>query len=204
MDVILGVRGDSITMGARDLEKGGRVARLHNYLGQKFLREDVDYGIVYNLGIDGDTSSGVLKRFDGEAEARQPDVVIFAIGSNDCTIIDKKETTISLDMFQKNIALLIEKAKKITEKIVFIGTIICDETKSNPIVWAPELSQDMKNTIAYNDVIKTFCKQNNILFIDVIDVLTNKDLEDGIHPTAEGHEKIYIRVRDILLEKKII
>jgi len=62
----------------------------------------------------------------------------------------------------------------------------------------------MKNTIAYNDVIKTFCKQNNILFIDVIDVLTNKDLEDGIHPTAEGHEKIYIRVRDILLEKKII
>lgn len=204
MDVILWVRWDSITMWARDLEKGGRVARLHNYLWQKFLREDVDYGIVYNLGIDGDTSSWVLKRFDGEAEARQPDVVIFAIGSNDCTIIDKKETTISLDMFQKNIALLIEKAKKITEKIVFIWTIICDETKSNPIVWAPELSQDMKNTIAYNDVIKTFCKQNNILFIDVIDVLTNKDLEDGIHPTAEGHEKIYIRVRDILLEKKII
>lgn len=27
---------------------------------------------------------------------------------------------------------------------------------------------------------------------------------DGSHPTAQGHEKIYIKIRDILLDKNII
>jgi lysophospholipase L1-like esterase len=146
----------------------------------------------------------LVKRFDVECEARQPNIVIFAIGSNDCTIVENKEATVPLDIFQKNIAFLTEKAKKFTDKIVFVGPIICDETKTIPIPRAPELSQDMKTTIIYNDAIKSFCASNDTLFIDMLDVLDTQDLEDGIHPTAQGHEKIYIRIRDILLEKKII
>lgn len=204
MDKILWVRWDSISMWARDLEKWGWVSRLYNYLWQKFLRENADYGAVYNLGIDWDTSDWVLKRFDVEAESRQPNIIIFAIGSNDCTIIDNKEATIPLDIFQKNIATLTEKAKKFTDKIMFVWPITCDETKSNPIAWAPELSQDMSTTSKYNDVIKSFCEANTILFINMLDVLNVQDLEDGVHPTAQWHEKMYIRIRDILLEKKFI
>ena len=203
-DRIIWVRGDSISMWARDLEKSGWVSRLYNFLWQKFLREDADYWVVYNLGIDWDTSDWVLKRFDVECEARQPNIIIFAIGSNDCTLIDNKNCFISLDIFQKNLATLTEKAKKYTDKIVFVGQILCDETKTNPIPRAPELSQTMKNTLAYDDATKKFCDQENIWFIDMMNVLSTDDLQDGIHPTAQGHEKMYIRIREFLIEKKFI
>lgn len=204
MEKLLWVRWDSIAMWARDLEKWGWISRLYNYLWQKFLREGADYWAVYNLGIDWDTTDWVIKRFDVEAEARQPNIVVFAIGSNDCTVIDNEQATIPLDIFQKNIALLTEKARKFTDKIVFVWPIICDETKTIPIPRAPELSQDMPTTGKYNDAIKKFCEANTILFIDMLDVLDTQDLEDGIHPTAEGHEKMYIKIRDFLLEHKLI
>ena len=203
-DTIIWVRGDSISAWIWDPEKWGRVVRLHTYLCNVFLGNDDYYWVAYNLGIDGDTSEWVLKRFDVECEARQPNSIMFAIGSNDCTVIDNKETTISLDTFKKNIALLTEKAKKFTDKIVFVWPIICDETKTNPIPRVPNMSQDMKTTSMYNDAIKSFCSQNNILFIDMIDVLDKQDLEDGMHPTAQGHEKMYIRIREFLLDKKMI
>ena len=131
-------------------------------------------------------------------------MIIFAIGSNDCNIINNKEFVVSLDSFENNLATLLEKAQKYTEKIVFIGQIICDESKTNPLPWAPEMSQDMKHTQLYNDATKTFCKENNLVFIDMLDVLSTQDLEDGIHPTAEGHEKMYVRIKNVLIEKGFI
>lgn len=204
METIIWVRWDSISMWARDLEKWGRVNRLHSYLGNLFLKNNDNYGVVYNLGIDWDTSSWLLKRFETECEARQPNVIIFAIGSNDCTIINNKENFVSLEIFQKNISSLYQIAKKITDKIIFVWPIICDETKTIPIPWAPEISQDMQNTIIYKDATRSFCEQKNILFIDMIDTLDVNDLEDGIHPNFKWHEKMFIRIRNYLIEKSII
>jgi len=66
------------------------------------------------------------------------------------------------------------------------------------------MAQDMKNTIIYDNIIKTFCEQNNILYINMLDVIDNQDLEDGMHPTAQGHEKMYLRIKDFLLDNHII
>ncbi len=62
----------------------------------------------------------------------------------------------------------------------------------------------MEGITLYNNTLKEIAEQEKILFIDMLDVLENKDLEDGMHPTAQGHEKMYIRIRDFLLDKKII
>ncbi|HBB04329.1 TPA: hypothetical protein DCZ39_05565 [Patescibacteria group bacterium] len=56
----------------------------------------------------------------------------------------------------------------------------------------------------YNNVLKEVAAQEKVLFIDVLDVIGDQDLEDGMHPTAEGHEKMFVRIRDVLIEKKII
>lgn len=160
--------------------------------------------MVYNLGIDWETSSWLLKRFEVDCEARQPNVIIFAIGAEDCTIVNDNENVISLDMFQKNISILYQMAKKITDKIIFIWPIMCDENKTIPIPRAPEMLQDMKNTTIYNNAIKQFCEQKNILFIDMITALGIWDLEDWMHPTTQWHEKMYIVIKDFLIDKKII
>ena len=204
METIIGVRWDSISMWARDIEKWGRVSRLNNYIWNLYLKNKSDYGVVYNLGIDWDTSSWLLKRFEVECEARQTNVIIFAIGSNDCTIIDNKGNFIPLKIFQKNISILYQMAKQFTDKIIFIWPIICDESKTIPIPWESKMSQDIKNTTIYNEDIKDFCKANNILFIDVINTLNIQDLEDGIHPTSQWHAKIFNKIKEFLIANNII
>jgi len=36
------------------------------------------------------------------------------------------------------------------------------------------------------------------------DLLNDEDLNDGLHPNADGHEKMFNRVKDFLIENKII
>lgn len=191
-------------MWARDLDKWGRVARLHSYLWKKYLKENCDYGVVYNLGIDGDTSTWKLKRFDIEAEAREPNIIMFATGANDCNYTAGRKYHIPIETFRMNITTLITQARKFTDKIIIVWLIPCDESKSIPIPRVPEFSQDMEGITLYNNTLKEISTQENVLFIDMLDVLDKQDLEDGLHPTAQGHEKMYIRIRDFLLDKNII
>ena len=67
--MIISIFGDSIVWGAHDLKLGGWVNRLRLYFNNKG-----DYETdVYNNGISGDYIKDVLKRFDTEAQARNPD-----------------------------------------------------------------------------------------------------------------------------------
>lgn len=48
------------------------------------------------------------------------------------------------------------------------------------------------------------CKENNIPYLDIFGLLKNEDFEDGLHPNASGHQKIFVKVRDFLAENKWI
>ncbi len=64
--------GDSIAYEAWDREDGW-VTRLRKFVDDKILsapEEDNYYHHIYNLGISGDTSTGVLNRFHAEMNAR--------------------------------------------------------------------------------------------------------------------------------------
>ena len=99
---------------------------------------------------------------------------------------------------------LIEKAKKHTEHIIIIGIIPCDENRMKPIPRVPERSQDREGEKIYDNILKNVAKEKDVIYIDMSDSIKKEDLKDGSHPTAEGHEKMYIRIRDVLLDKKII
>ena len=85
MEIHIGIWGDSITSGANDYEKGGWINMLN--LSSKNNKE---YTIIYNLGIEGDTSENLIKRFEVECKARKINVVLFAIGINDSLYINNK------------------------------------------------------------------------------------------------------------------
>src|SRR6266446_3620690 len=66
------VFGASITQGFWDTE-GGWVNRLRRHYDSqviKGLHPEENYPTVFNLGISGDSTKGVLKRFNNEAKAR--------------------------------------------------------------------------------------------------------------------------------------
>jgi len=48
------------------------------------------------------------------------------------------------------------------------------------------------------------CEENNVLFLDIFGLLENNDFEDGLHPNAEGHNKIFQKVRNFLGVHKFI
>lgn len=200
MSKIINVFGDSIAWGAFDSE-GGWVDRLKKYL----MKDSSSYSEVYNLGISGDSTRELIEMIDIENKFRNPNVIIVAMGANDaCYVKSINENYIVLGDFEKNLLTTIEKAKKFTNDILFIGLTNVDELKVSPVPWAEDLYYNKKNIKIYNDKIKEVCANNKIHFIEMLDLLDKNDLLDGLHPNSEGHEKMFLRIKNYLEENRII
>ncbi len=207
------VFGDSVTWGFGDSEKRGWVDRLKGFFhSNKYIRRLVFY-TVYNLGIGGDTTELLLERFKNEMEARaeenikdrKEDVIIFDIGINDSIFLNSKDNPgVNLENFQKNLRELINQAKKFTKKIIFIGLSKVDESKTAPIPWDKAWYWTNENIIEYDSVIRSVCQKNNLMYLNMLDLLSKEDLSDGLHPNSQGHQKMFERVRDFLLENKLV
>ena len=187
--------GDSIARGEYDSVNGGWANLLIND-----LRERKDDASVYNLSICGDTTAGLLKRFKVEAVARNPEIIIFAIGINDASYdnVLHKETVV-LPQFKKNFSKLISEARKFTPKIIFVGLTRVTEEVTDPVNWA-DISYLNSKIELYDDVIKEICRKEKLSYIKVSRLITKEDLEDGLHPNTRGHEKLFEKVK-VLLNK---
>ena len=192
--------GDSTAWGAWDMEKGGWVTRLWLYVGEKTDGECE----IYNLSISGGTTKTILERFESEAKIRESDGLIFQSGGNDSYLKGKNgPNQIPLNEFRKNIIEIISKAKKITNNIAFIGFKNVDETKTTPVSWKDiyYVNAEIKK---YDETMKNVCKENEIPYLSIFGLLENSDFEDGLHPNAQGHQKIYEKVKDFLSQKHFI
>ena len=80
------VFGDSICYGAWDLE-GGWVQRLRKYLDMKNVVNLSNFTLVYNLGVSGNSTEDLLKRFEFETNAyleeKKAKMILFSTGVND-------------------------------------------------------------------------------------------------------------------------
>lgn len=177
--------------------------RLKTYIEKNTAKEWFN---IYNLGIPGDTTRGLLKRFETEAESRMPDLIIFAIGINDSAYRvspDNNETR--KEEFGANLQTLTKEARKFTDNIVFVGLTKVEEFKVQPLD-SSATGKSYSNALIqeYDDIIKLFCEREGISFIEIFDLLENKDLDDGLHPNAKGHQKIFEKVRDFLMNNKAL
>jgi len=202
MEQTICIFGDSITWGAVDPENGGWVAQLRRY-----FETNNDYDItVYNNGISGDNTDDLLVRFKVECAAREPQIIIFAIGINDSQYIKTKDNPrVSLEKFQNNLVKLINQAKSFSDEIIFIGLTKVDEPKVTPIPWSTDEKFYYNDSIEkYNTVIKKVSIEYKLPFLNLIDLLELSDLDDGLHPNSNGHKKMFLRIKDFLLTKKIV
>ncbi|MBP9732581.1 MAG: SGNH/GDSL hydrolase family protein [Candidatus Magasanikbacteria bacterium] len=183
----IGVWGDSITFGACDSKGLGWPGRL-----RKELALD-DYSHLYNFGICGETSEDLLKRFKIEAEAIKPSDIIFAIGINDSKYPGNDETNkVSLANYEKNLEDLINQAKNFTKGITIVGAIQVNDawrSMSGSRFFNEEIQK-------YTAVMKDVADRHGLRFIDMSDVLdTTHDLADGLHPNAEGYQKMFEAIK---------
>lgn len=184
--------GDSITWGGGDNQKGGWVERLKIFYQSS--RDDVH---VYNLGICGEKTSDLLKRFEHEAVARKSDLILIAIGINDSQYLQTKDYyRTNLDDFKKNISELAGIAQKMAVKVVFIGLTRADESKTMPLPWSAKTFYDNESIELYDMALKNFCDENSLKYVSLKEIVDLTDLEDGLHPNAKGHEKIFKKIGD--------
>jgi lysophospholipase L1-like esterase len=161
---------------------------LRNYIESK-----TDHYIeVYDLGIDGNTTKDLLRRFDVEAEARKPELIIFAIGVNDSMFRNENIYDIDSIQFAKNLNTINDKAKEFTDKIWFVGLAKGSDSETNPLKRSSTGKCYSKESVEkYDGVIKEFAIQKALPFVDIYKSLSDFDFDDGLHPNIEGHKKIF-------------
>jgi len=192
--------GDSITRGENDSEKGGWVDRLKAHCMKLFLKTRKDEICVFNMGIGGETTEGLVKRFVSEFDTRLlkdgSNIVTLAYGANDIALLNGKNT-VSLEKFHDNLNSCIEHALKQNATVYLINILPVLEDDNNI------KKRSLKDILKYNDILLSIAQKQNIHFIDVHSKfdLTKEDLltYDGVHPNAEGHEKLFNIVKDLIL-----
>jgi len=183
----IGVWGDSIAHGSCDSEALGWVGRI-----RKILPTD-DYSHIYNFGVCGDTSKNVVARFSIEAKAIKPDHIVFAVGINDSKFLEGTEDHfVSLNDYRDNLHQLITVAKLYTDSISIVSA-----TKVADCWRSARGSRFLNEEITkFNEIMARLSTEYGLKYIDVfetIDVII--DLADGLHPNAQGYQKLFEEIR---------
>ena len=192
--------GDSITYGAFDTEKGGWGERLRNFL------DSSNYDArVYNCGICGDNSDGLLYRFKVECEAREPDIIFLSIGINDSQfIVSQNSRAVDMENYSHNFQKIITQAKQHTDKVFVLGLTDIDETRTIPVIYNEDKHYYKKNVQEYNTAAEELSERNSCIFISLSGLISEDELFDGVHPTSSGHKKIFNKIKDFIVLNKIL
>ena len=188
------VFGDSLTFGRGDSINSGWSEKLK----RDFESQDY-YNCLYNLGVCGDTTEDILKRFDVEANSRirfkrEADryIIIISVGLNDSRLIGENKTPqIKINKLDENIQELIQKAKMYINEIMFIGLTPVNELLTFNYEGTTFTNERISK---FNEIIKSSCQENNILFFDMFEEFSKLNyqelLGDGLHPNSAGYEEM--------------
>lgn len=180
--------GDSVTQAP--YVKIGWVGLFRQFLEEKNQKDSVN---IFNLGVSGNTSEDILKRFDAEASVREPTDIIFAVGINDSGYFRiPSKPVVEESKFVLNLEELIAKARKFSQDITFIGLVLGDDSILKPF---PESSTGHSYTRerakAYDRIIKEMSEKKGCRFVYIMDKLDSADFQDGLHPNEQGHRKMF-------------
>ncbi len=202
--------GHSITHGSKDNE-GGWTERLRRHL----LKNHDDHSL-YNLGISGEDSEQLVRRFEEELERRywpeEDATILIQVGTNDIQLIheesnyleERQGIRVPEENYRENLRKLIEKARDYG-KIVIVGEPYTSIEGSIPWVEGVDSSEELLQE--YMEIQKRVCEEENVPRIDLRSFDREEWLEkveDGIHPEDEGHEIIFEEVRQKIQTQGLI
>lgn len=138
---------------------------------------------VVNAGVSGDTSAGGLRRLPWLL-AQHPDVVVVALGANDGLRGLPVETT------RDNLRAIVADAQRAGARVLLLGMRL-----------PPNLGRDYVRGFEelYPEVARSTGADLVPFFLEGVGGVAALNQEDGIHPTAEGQEKVAATVLPALL-----
>lgn len=194
--------GSSTLFGVADPQYGGYIGWLKKWHEQKNIHNK-----TYNLGISGQTTTDMLKRFENEVSIRKPQLIIFNAGSNDSRRIGTANSPnqVSLAKFKDNLKKIIRIGKSLAN-FIFISINPIDDSKTAPLSYwhHNDYYYFLEDSRKYREVEKELCIKEKIRYIDIFNQwLTNKNYtqflyKDGLHPNSRGHKEIFLSLRDVI------
>ncbi len=193
--------GASTCHGNVDPEHGGFVGRL-----RQWHEAQKPTNSVFNLGVPGDTTTGILNRMNAEMKPRAPQLILVQHGINDIRREGSAEApnAESREDFQNNLRRIIIRAQSYAD-VVFVGVHPINQAVTNPVYWAPHyfLSEDVR---LYAQTAAEVCADMDVGYIDIFSAWSASTYDhfldkNGIHANAAGHEMIYSLVLQHLQQR---
>ena len=176
----------------KSAEKGG-ILFVGDSLTQEFLLEEYFADkLVYNRGIGGDTTEGLLKRMDESIYALNPSKMFLLIGTNDLAI-----NISGPDKIVENIKSIIIKTKeRCRDTAIYVESLYPTATTGYN-----DLSEEaLRNRANYaidiiNEKLEVLCKQLEVNYININRKLKDEEgklkleyTRDGLHLNPNGYE----------------
>jgi acyl-CoA thioesterase I len=161
--------GDSLTAG---YGLGGEQA--YPALVEKRLEEEGIPVHVLNAGVSGDTTAGGLSRLDWLL-SQKPEVVVVGLGGNDGL------RGLPLEQADHNLREIVRRSKAAGARVLLLGMQI-------PPNYGPEYAQ------GFSEMYPSIAKEMDVplvpFLLEGVGGVADLNQADGIHPTAEGQEKV--------------
>lgn len=149
-----------------------------------------------NMGIAGDTTTGVMERLDAVIR-QKPKRVILSVGSNDLVLTDHSMEEIALHLRD---IMIILKSHEIKVYYLLVTPICSSCDNANHLYIAGrtnemiiQLNQIIKNTLISTDIIDTYTP-----LINTHDELDLSYSKDGIHLNEIGYQIFTKTIHDTL------
>jgi lysophospholipase L1-like esterase len=177
----------------------GGIVFVGDSITQEFqIHEFFPNQVMYNRGIGGDTTQGLLTRLEESVYGLKPKVVVLQMGTNDFPVLK-----LSPDQSIKNFHLIIEQILTVqpTIKVVLVSIYPIHE---------PTLNFNRKiedyRTNARLRVINTGLKEiPGVQFVNVFDLLLDAQGQlnmnfsrDGLHLNAKGYEVVAAAIAPVI------
>ncbi|HHZ95640.1 MAG TPA: SGNH/GDSL hydrolase family protein [Flavobacteriales bacterium] len=165
--------GDSLTYGARDRYGRSYPAEL----GSIMSRKTGEFYICHNYGINGETSSDLLRRSWGTLRSNNgAKICLLMIGTNDTKV------PIPTHIYRDNMTQLI-KSIRANGKVPIVATL-------PELRFSPYYVSNRDYIEVYNQVIETLAAKENLNFVTCDMSGLGDHLIDGVHLTHEGYKEV--------------
>jgi acyl-CoA thioesterase-1 len=129
---------------------------------------------VVNAGVSGDTSAGGLARLDWLLRQR-PDVLVVELGANDGL------RGLPVEMTAANLRAIVSRARQAGVRVLLVGIQV-------PPNYGPDYAR--RFAAVFPELARELDVPLLPFLLEGVAGVPQLNLPDGIHPTAEGHERL--------------
>lgn len=157
---------------------------------------------IVNSGVAGYETHDILERLDDMVYKYNPTKVFILIGTNDLKYKDEDENE---EEIAQNIEKIIKNIQKNRSNAKIYVQSIYPVNKEIKNDYTEERNND--EIIEVNKMIKEYCEENNVNYIDMFNALADDNgnfsedyTKDGLHPTDLGYAKITVELLKYIYE----